>query len=346
MIKSLKILWNIFMIATDLKETLIPLIKSKIPTFIWGNPGVGKSSLVQQIADEKNMLFIDLRLSLLDPTDLRGIPFFESDEKKAVWAKPEFLPDTNSKENGILFLDEINSAPPTIQAAAYQLILDRKIGEYILPENFAIIAAGNYESDRGVTYRMPTPLANRFVHLNFDLDFDSWKIWAFSANIDKKIISYLSYKPSDLFVFDPKSSQKSFATPRSWKFVDDILKSDIKEELLESVISGAIGKDIAGEFINYCKVMDELPNIDDILVGEKVEIPTRNSALYALTTGIVYALKQNFTTENLTNVLKFSLFLSGEFAVMLIRDMQKDGIDVEKSPYWKEWVDAHRFLIS
>ncbi|MEA3289641.1 MAG: MoxR family ATPase [Campylobacterota bacterium] len=332
--------------AIDLKDALIPLIDSKIPVFIWGNPGVGKSSLVSQIANQKKMNFIDLRLSLLDPTDLRGIPFFEKDEKKAVWAKPEFLPDTNSQEFGILFLDEINSAPPTIQAAAYQLILDRKIGEYTLPVNYSIVAAGNYESDRGVTYRMPTPLANRFVHLNFDLDFDSWKLWAYDANIDKRIISYLSYKPSDLFMFDPKSSQKSFATPRSWKFVDDILKSKVDEKLLENVIGGAVGKETAQEFTNYCKVIDELPNIEDILKGDDVQIPQRNSALYAMTTGIVYALKENFTTEHLTNILQFSLQLNGEFAVMLIRDMQKAGLDVESSPEWKTWVDEHRFLIS
>ena len=334
------------MTAIELKEVLTPLIDSKIPVFIWGNPGVGKSSLVSQTADEKGMRFIDLRLSLLDPTDLRGIPFFESDGKKAVWAKPEFLPDSSSDEYGILFLDEINSAPPTIQAAAYQLILDRKIGEYTLPTNYSIIAAGNYESDRGVTYRMPTPLSNRFVHLNFDLDFDSWKLWAFKAGLDKRILSYLSYKPADLFVFDPKSAQKSFATPRSWKFVDDILKSGLTPRLLESVISGAVGKEIAGEFINYIKVMEQLPVIDDILLGKEVGIPEKNSALYALNLGIVYALKDNFTTENLTNVLRFSLSLNGEFAVMLIRDLQKSGIDVEASPYWKEWVDAHRFLIS
>jgi MoxR-like ATPase len=334
------------MIALDLKEALIPLIESKIPTFIWGNPGVGKSSLVQQIADEKQIQFIDLRLSLLDPTDLRGIPFFESNEKKAVWACPEFLPDSNSDEYGILFLDEINSAPPTIQAAAYQLILDRKIGEYTLPKNFAIIAAGNYESDRGVTYRMPTPLANRFVHLSFDLDFDSWKLWAFKNNIDKRIISYLSYKQSDLFMFDPKSANKSFATPRSWKFVDDILKSSLKTELLENVIAGAIGKDVASEFLNYIKVMDELPNIDNILNGTKIDIPTKNSTLYALCIGITYALKENFTTEKLSNVLEFSLQLNGEFTILLVRDLQKNGIDVELSPKWKDWVDEHRFLLN
>ncbi len=332
--------------STELKEALIPLIDSQIPTFIWGNPGVGKSSLVQQIADLKDMRFIDLRLSLLDPTDLRGIPFFESEEKKAVWAKPEFLPDTESEDFGILFLDEINSAPPTIQAAAYQLILDRKIGEYTLPKNYSIIAAGNYESDRGVTYRMPTPLANRFVHLNFDLDFESWKLWAYENDIDKRIISYLSYKPGDLFMFDPKSALKSFATPRSWKFVDDILRSKLDEKLLENVISGAIGDETAKEFLNYSRVMDELPDIKQILEGNSVDIPERNSALYALIIGIVYALKDDFSTNALTNILNFSLSLNGEFAVMLIRDMQKNGIDVEASPAWKEWVDAHRFLIS
>lgn len=333
------------MIAIDLKKALIPLIDSQIPTFIWGSPGVGKSSLVAQIANEKKMQFIDLRLSLLDPTDLRGIPFFENETKKAVWAKPEFLPDTNSKDFGILFLDEINSAPPTIQAAAYQLILDRKIGEYALPQNFSIIAAGNYETDRGVTYRMPTPLANRFVHLNFDLDFDSWKLWAFENSIDTRIISYLSYKQTDLFMFDPKSTNKSFATPRSWKFVNDILQSNVDSKLLENVIAGAIGLQTAQEFLNYTKVMNELPNIQDILAGIKVDIPTKNSSLYALCIGIVYALKNDFSTQNLTNVLDFSLKLDGEFTIMLVRDMQKNSIDVESSPTWKNWVDAHRFLI-
>lgn len=331
--------------ASDLKNSLESLINSKVPVFIWGNPGVGKSSLVKQIANEKNMNFIDLRLSLLDPTDLRGIPFFESETKSAVWAKPEFLPNTNSKEEGILFLDEINSAPPTIQAAAYQLILDRKIGEYTLPLNYAIIAAGNYETDRGVTYRMPTPLANRFVHLDFDLDFDEWKRWAYTSNIDTRIISFLSYKSESLFTFDAKSKEKSFATPRSWSYVDDILKSKLEINLLEEVISGAVGKDSAVEFMNYCKIMKDLPDINTILDGNLKEVPQNNSVLYALCTGITYALKQNQNIQNITNVLNYSLELPNEFSVMLIRDIQKEGINIEISPSWKTWSDANKFLI-
>jgi hypothetical protein len=331
--------------ASNLKKSLISMIDSKIPVFVWGHPGVGKSSLIRQIASDKSMEFIDLRLSLLDPTDLRGIPFFDASNKTAVWAKPEFLPTTSSKAFGILFLDEINSAPPTIQAAAYQLILDRKIGEYTLPENYAIVAAGNYDSDRGVTYRMPTPLANRFVHLDFDLDFQEWKSWAYETKIDNRIISFLSYKPQNLFTFDAKAKEKSFATPRSWSFVNDILNSNLQIELLKDVISGAIGKESADEFMNFCKVVDKLPNIQELIDGQSKEVPLNNSVLYALITGIVYSLKQNSCVKSVTNILNYSLELPNEFSVMLIRDLQKEGIDVESSPSWKSWVNSNKFLI-
>ena len=331
--------------ASILKKSLISMIDSKIPVFVWGNPGVGKSSIIKQIANDKNMEFIDLRLSLLDPTDLRGIPFFDSANKSAIWAKPEFLPNSNSQAFGILFLDEINSAPPTVQAAAYQLILDRKIGEYTLPMNYAIVAAGNYESDRGVTYRMPTPLANRFVHLDFELDFEEWKSWAYESKIDTRIISFLSYKPQNLFTFDAKAKEKSFATPRSWSFVNDILNSNLQIEFLKDVISGAVGKESSDEFMNFCKVIDKLPNIQEILEAINTEVPTNNSVLYALCTGIVYALKENSSIEKVTNILNYSLNLPNEFSVMLIRDLQKEGVEIESSVSWKSWVNANKFLI-
>ena len=331
--------------ASILKKSLISMIDSKIPVFVWGNPGVGKSSIIKQIANDKNMEFIDLRLSLLDPTDLRGIPFFDSANKSAIWAKPEFLPNSNSQAFGILFLDEINSAPPTVQAAAYQLILDRKIGEYTLPMNYAIVAAGNYESDRGVTYRMPTPLANRFVHLDFELDFEEWKSWAYESKIDTRIISFLSYKPQNLFTFDAKAKEKSFATPRSWSFVNDILNSNLQIEFLKDVISGAVGKDSSDEFMNFCKVIDKLPNIQEILEAINTEVPTNNSVLYALCTGIVYALKENSSIEKVTNILNYSLNLPNEFSVMLIRHLQKEGVEIESSVSWKSWVNANKFLI-
>ena len=331
--------------ATQLKESINSMIDLKVPVFIWGNPGIGKSSIVKQIAQTRNMKFIDLRLSLLDPTDLRGIPFFENETKNAVWAKPEFLPSSDSEDEGILFLDEINSAPPTIQAAAYQLILDRKIGEYSLPDNYSVIAAGNYETDRGITYKMPSPLANRFVHLYFDLHFEEWKLWAYENNIDKRIIAYLSYKPDNLFTFDPKSNQKSFATPRSWDYVNTILNSNLEGDVLKDVISGAVGYESAEEFINFLKVVNDLPDIEKILNGSYNEIPRNNSVLYALCAGLVYSLKNSSSIDEISNVIEYSLNLPSEYSVMLIRDLQKEGINIEASPKWKKWVDSNKFLM-
>uniref|UniRef100_UPI0025DB766D AAA family ATPase n=1 Tax=Sulfuricurvum sp. TaxID=2025608 RepID=UPI0025DB766D len=115
----------------DTIETMGALIDAKIPTFLWGAPGIGKSSIIKQIARESGIECIDLRLSLMDPTDLKGIPFYEKDSHSALWAPPSFLP---REGRGILFLDELNSAAPAVQASAYQLILDRKVGEYTLPE--------------------------------------------------------------------------------------------------------------------------------------------------------------------------------------------------------------------
>ena len=192
--------------ASELITTLKSMIEVKLPAFIWGPPGIGKSSIVKEIAQKSGLEFIDLRLSLLDPTDLKGIPFFDANSKKGVWASPSFLPDDKDSK-GILFLDEINSAPPAVQASAYQLVLDRRVGEYELPKGWSIIAAGNRENDRGVVYRMPPPLANRFIHLDMEVDISEWKRWAYINSVEDILIAYLSYSPQSLFRFDPNSNQ-------------------------------------------------------------------------------------------------------------------------------------------
>jgi MoxR-like ATPase len=202
--------------ADALTQTLMAMVQQKIPTFLWGAPGVGKSSIVKQIAHEKQIGFIDLRLALMDPTDLKGIPFYDKESHSALWAPPAFLP---REGEGILFLDELNTASPSVQASAYQLILDRAIGEYTLPDGWAVVAAGNRETDRGVTYKMASPLANRFVHLELEVSVSQWRVWAYKAQIDSRVIAYVSYKNEHLFTFNPQSKQKSFATPRSWEYV-------------------------------------------------------------------------------------------------------------------------------
>ena len=329
--------------ASNLTKSILSLVEQKVPTFLWGAPGIGKSSIVKQIAQEKNIGFIDLRLALMDPTDLKGIPFYDKESHTALWAPPAFLP---SKGEGILFLDELNSAPPSVQASAYQLILDRRVGEYELPDGWAIVAAGNREGDRGVTYRMPSPLANRFVHFEMEVDVDEWKYWAYKKELDERIIAYISYKSEHLFTFDAKSDVKSFATPRSWEYVNNILKSTISEELLLDCLGGAVGKDVAVGFLSFCKVMSKLPDIQNILACGNGEQSEEVDVLYALSTGLVSALLKENTEEKLDNLLTYTLELKSEFAVMVVQDLQRNGVTMEHSVVFKEWVRKFAYLLA
>jgi hypothetical protein len=330
--------------AKDISKSLDKLIESQIPVFVWGSPGIGKSSIIKQIANEKELEFVDLRLSLLDPTDLKGIPFFDQENNQAVWASPNFLPN-NPDSKGILFLDEINTAPPSVQASAYQLVLDRKVGDYELPKGWSIVAAGNHESDRGVVYRMPPPLANRFVHLSMEVSFEDWKNWAYGVGIDSSIIAFLHYDSNKLFDFDPSKNQKSFPTPRSWEYVHKILNSGIEPVLLMDIISGAVGNESATAFMSFRKVMNRLPDIDKLLNNEEVEVEHDNQVLFALIAGIITNIKQNSTKEKIDNTLKFSLTLPKEFSVMLVKDMQQNQINVESSAIWEDWVEEFAYLL-
>jgi len=330
--------------AQNISKSLDKLIESQIPVFVWGSPGIGKSSIIKQIAVDKGLEFVDLRLSLLDPTDLKGIPFFDNENHEAVWASPNFLPK-NPDSKGILFLDEINTAPPSVQASAYQLVLDRKVGDYELPKGWSIVAAGNHESDRGVVYRMPPPLANRFVHLNMEVSFEDWKGWAYEQGIDSSIIAFLHYDNEKLFDFDPSQNQKSFPTPRSWEYVDKILSSGIEVSLLMDIISGAVGNESATAFMSFRKVMHKLPDIDKLLANEEVKVEHDSQVLFALIAGIISNIKQNSTKEKIDNALKFSLTLPKEFSVMLVKDMQQNKINVEASSVWDDWVEEFAYLL-
>ena len=326
------------------KKAVAHLCEKKVPIFLWGAPGIGKSSVVAQIAKDAKIAFVDLRLSLLDPTDLRGIPFFDAKTNDAIWAPPSFLPKADNKE-GILFLDELNTAAPMVQAAAYQLILDRKIGEYTLPDGWAIVAAGNRESDRGVVFRMASPLANRFVHLEMESDLKDWRKWAMQMGVDPIIIAYLAYRPDALFDFDANKDSKSFATPRSWEYVNKILTSTPEVELLMPMVSGAIGEELAASFLGFREVAETLPNMDDILEGKAVEVPTDTAALHVLSTSLSMRLAFETRTKVLNNVVEFTLGIPGEFAVMIVNDLRERGIELDNTDSWTKWLKNFNHLM-
>lgn len=275
------------------KRAIAKAIQKRRPIFLWGPPGIGKSDIVKQIGEDSNREVIDVRLALWEPTDIKGIPYYNSDLGRMVWAPPSELP-TDPDSNAILFLDELNSAPPSVQAAAYQLVLNRRVGSYKLPDGVDVVAAGNREGDRGVTYRMPSPLANRFVHLEAVVDFDDWQDWATRNTIHPDVVGYVGFAKQDLYDFDPKSSSKSFATPRSWSFVSDLLEDDDTDETtLTNLIAGAIGDGLAIKFMAHRKIASRLPRALDVLQGKVTTLEVKEiSAMYSLTVSLCYELRE------------------------------------------------------
>ena len=287
--------------AVQARKSLLRAFKVQRPLFLWGPPGIGKSELVEGITKELGGLMIDLRLGQMEPTDIRGIPFYNKDIGKMDWAEPVELPDEATASQYpvvVLFLDELNSAAPSVQSAAYQLILNRRIGKYQLPKNVVMVAAGNRESDKGVTYRMPTPLANRFIHQEMKVDFASWQEWAVNNNINKDVVGYLSFAKQDLYDFDAKSASRAFATPRSWTFVSQLLDEEEDNDTVTNLIAGTVGEGLAVKFMAHRKVASKMPNPTDILSGKVKDLNVKEvSAMYSLVISMCYELKGAVETK-------------------------------------------------
>ena len=300
------------------KASIQHAIKKKRPIFLWGPPGIGKSEIVEQITNSlPNSLLIDNRLSLWEPTDIKGIPYFDSNSGTMVWAPPSELPSAElaaKYDYIVLFLDEMNSAAPAVQAAAYQLILNRKVGQYVLPDNVLIVAAGNRDADKGVTYRMPAPLANRFIHLELAVSFNDWFDWAVDKKIHKDVVGFLQFSKKDLYDFDPKSSSRSFATPRSWTFVSELLDDNLDESTTTDLVAGTVGEGLAVKFMAHRKVAASMPNPTDILTGKVKEMAGKEiSAMYSLTVSLCYELKEACDAgdkkfdDKVNNFLRFAM---------------------------------------
>ena len=282
--------------SVQARKSLLKAFKTRRPLFLWGPPGIGKSELVADLAEELGGHMIDLRLGQMEPTDIRGIPFYNRDLGKMDWAPPVELPDEELAGQYpvvVLFLDEMNSAAPSVQSAAYQLILNRRVGKYRLPDNVVMVAAGNRESDKGVTYRMPTPLANRFLHQEMKVDFASYQEWAVKNNIHKDVVGYLSFSKQDLQDFDAKSASRAFATPRTWTFVSELLQDDDgDDDTLMNLIAGTIGEGLAVKFMAHRKIAGRMPRPEDILSGKEKELNVKEvSAMYSLVISMCYELK-------------------------------------------------------
>lgn len=297
---------NLTVTSQQAKPAIKAAMKANRPSFLWGPPGVGKSELVEEITNELGGHMIDLRMAQMEPTDIRGIPFFNKELGVMDWAPPIELPTEELASQYpciVLFLDEMNSAPPAVQAAGYQLVLNGRVGKYVLPKNVHIIAAGNRDSDKGVTYRMPMPLANRFIHLEMRPDFASWQNWAIENQVHEDVVGYLSFAKQDLYDFDAKSSSRAFATPRTWTFVSQLLQEDdMDPETLYNLVAGTVGEGLATKFVAHRKIASKMPNPSDILSGKVKDLDVKEiSAMYSLTISMCYELKSALETDKVDN---------------------------------------------
>jgi MoxR-like ATPase len=315
------------------------------PVMLWGPPGVGKSQMVAQVGRRNEVPVIDIRLSQMEPSDLRGIPFRV--EERVEWAVPAMLPDAERHgPEGILFLDEITSAPPSVSAAAYQLLLDRRLGEYRVPEGWALFAAGNRQGDRGVTYAMPAPLANRFAHFEVETHLDDWVAWAWPAGVDERVIAFLRFRPELLFDFDPAHNPVAFPTPRSWEFAHRALQKFGESELQLSSLQACVGPAAGIELDAFVRNLDKLPDIDALLRGEAVPIPREIDLQYAVAAALVArALRAKGTPDAAKTygaILNFAgRFPQREMGVMLVSDLHRAiGQPIFSVPEFAPWAKA------
>lgn len=309
--------------------------------FIWGPPGIGKSSVIKQVAQDAAIGLVDIRLSLRDPSDLRGFPFPENGRAK--WLVPWELPTSG---RGIIFLDEINLAPQLVQAAAYQLVLDKKIGEYQVPEGWHVVAAGNRTDDGANVYKMAKPLRNRFVHIDFEVNFDDWRVWAIKNDIVSEVVEFLSFRSDFIFKFDPKRNDNAFPTPRSWEFVSKIWKwskGRISDELLFKALAGTVGLASTTEFQNFLELRHRFPDVQAILEGKDL-IPDQLDVAQAIIAALVLRAKP----EHYDRLVRYSEKLPHvELAVLLVGLLRvKIGFDaLVNCPSFHDWSRRHHELI-
>jgi hypothetical protein len=315
---------------SQVAESIKFLVNKKRPGFVWGPPGVGKSDVVKQVAEEMKHDLIDIRLSMLDPTDLKGFPVADREKELMRWFTADFLP---TKGKGILFFDEANAAPKSVEAPMYQLTLDRKLGDYVLPDGWAIILAGNRETDRAIANRMSSALSNRLVHIEYEISLDDWCTWAIErGGITSELLAFMRFRPELLHKFDPNS--KSFPTPRSWMFASELVRSGLSRDTEFELLKGTVGEGAAGEFEAFVRVYQNLPSIDKILVSpDSVKVPEDPATLYALTT----ALAEKVGKDNFDRLMQYTNRMAMEYQVVFIRDAIRRKAPIENTKAFIKW---------
>lgn len=315
-------------------------IKAQLVPMITGSPGQGKSAIVHAIAEEYNLAVIDVRLSQCDPTDLLGLPSVNKETGRASYSPMDIFPlegDSlpKGKEGWLLFFDEMNSAPMSVQAACYKITLDRQIGQYNLHDKVAIVCAGNLDTDNAIVNRLSTAMQSRLVHLELTTDMQVWLDWASANGIDYRIGAYINFKPDNLLKFSPDHSDKTFPCPRTWEFVSRLIEGwkEIPDSKIP-LLAGTVSEGVAREFFTFCKIFQELPTVQQILKDPKnIKVPTDPGTLYALSGSIGH----HAGLKNMDTLMEYVIRMPVEFQVITLKDIIKrkpECIDAASVSTW------------
>ena len=328
------------------------------PLMVWGAPGIGKSSIMRGVAEELGIGFIDVRLAQREPVDIRGLPVPDKENRSVAWyVSDEWPRDPGSK--GIILFDEITAADRSLQVAAYELILDRRLGDlYKMPDGWYVCAAGNRVEDAAVAMTMSSALANRFLHVELHEDPELWVKWALRNDIDPAVTGFIRYRPGLLFRHEGENLERGWPSPRSWDRVSSMLGVvGDDESLLARVVNGLVGNAAGTEFLAFRKVMQEMDDVRELMLDpdKKLEIPTKADRKYALCSAAAFYVWRGKTDEERKKLLdgffRIAIALPGDFSAMLMTDAMQaddaDGTDKRRikalygHPAFKEWTKKH-----
>lgn len=320
---------------------LTDVLKAKLVPFLSGSPGIGKSDIIRSIAKEFNLKILDLRLSQCDPSDLLGFPTINDEHTKSGYVPMNTFPIKGDKipkgkSGWILFLDEFNSAPLSVQAAAYKIVLDRQVGEFALHDNVAIVCAGNLATDKAITNRMSTAMQSRLIHLELQTDHKSWIEWAHNNKIDYRITSYIEFKPGNLHNFNPNHNDHTFPCPRTWEFTSKLISHwpELPVEKI-AILAGTIGEGPAREFHTFVQIFDSLPKLSELLLNPTgVSMPTEPSIQYAITGLLIHNMDEN----NVDKLMQFLERLPIEFQIITLQGMLKRNKGLLSTQPVKLWI--------
>lgn len=324
------------------------------PALIYGAPGSGKSEQIHQAKDNDDLV-IDCRLNILEAVDLRGMPYINSEKSIVEWAKPDFVPTDEGflykgkiYTKGILFLDEINTAHPSVQNAALQLVHDRKVGPHHLGKDWYIVAAGNRSEDRAHVSPLSGPLLDRFAVYDYMPDYITWSNWAIKNNVHDTVVGFISFRRE--LLLQPRLDEYSPSTnPRSWSYVSDCMKHG---HVSLADIRACIGTP-AAEFMSYLDVFKSIPDMEKLISGKAKwkEDKSKISVSYAISTSLAsHVIGSKNPEKIIENCMNIITNMSPEPAALFIRRIMNSNEKIQDLCYESkgvdEWLEKNKELIS